>query len=353
MTNPPLNVGFSIEVAEGDALDFAADVLIVKDWRASGGIDAKVRKRLMAAGYIPDLGLQRLNEGETFFAAGQNIVAAAEVLIVGPTERPLSNYTQVRELAADMLKMLKQSGSKGQHVVTTLQGVNTRHALDEREVFRAMLLGLSDAYERGDYPATLQRITFVERDAHRADLMKNALQEFLPPPVELERSVKQAATDLVAILAGQASFAPAFQRPEANEQTPHVFVAMPFADAYDDQFYLAIRPAIEAINHLCVRLDQNEVTFTGDIVEQIKERIRTATLVIALLDDANPNVYLEVGYAWGVGTPTLLLVNKAQGNDKLPFDVRGQKCLMYDKIHKLKDMLSVELRALLPTLKGN
>jgi hypothetical protein len=122
---------------------------------------------------------------------------------------------------------------------------------------------------------------------------------------------------------------------------------MPFAEDYDDQFYLAIRPAIQGVNHLCIRLDQDEATFTGDIVEQIKERIRSAKLVIGLLDDANPNVYLEVGYAWGVGTPTVLCVHKSQSGQGLPFDVRGQKCLIYDRIHRLKDMLAAELQHLL------
>ena len=58
----------------------------------------------------------------------------------------------------------------------------------------------------------------------------------------------------------------------------------------------------------------------GHILDRIKLRIETATLVIADLTGANANVYLEVGYAWGKNRPTLLL---AKVGDELKFDVRG------------------------------
>ena len=42
-------------------------------------------------------------------------------------------------------------------------------------------------------------------------------------------------------------------------------------------------------------------TFTGDVMDWVRARISSANLVIADLTSANPNVYLEVGYAWGKG----------------------------------------------------
>lgn len=347
MPDSAMSMGFGIEIYQGDALEFPADVLIVKDVRGSRGLDFKIRQRLQKAGFVADLSNWRLDPNEYFFADSHEIVAAQKILVVGPTDRAIQNYTDVRELAADMLRMLKRTGAKIQYVATTLQGVKTRVSLDEREAFRSMLLGFSDAYEQGEFPAALEFITFVEIDEHRARLMQEALQDFLPPDPAIGEVLTRATQEIATILAGQESFAPEFQRPEASDTTPHVFVAMPFADDYDDQFYLAIRPAVQDSDHLCVRLDQNEATFTGDIVEQIKERIRTASLVIALLDGANPNVYLEVGYAWGVGTPTMLVVHKSQAEKDLPFDVRGQKYVVYDKIYKLKDMIAADLKHLL------
>jgi hypothetical protein len=66
--------------------------------------------------------------------------------------------------------------------------------------------------------------------------------------------------------------------------------------------------------------------------------------MIALLDGENPNVYLEVGYAMCAGTPTVLAAHK---KEPLPFDVRSQRVLIYEKIHQLKDMLKAELKRLL------
>ena len=78
-------------------------------------------------------------------------------------------------------------------------------------------------------------------------------------------------------------------------------------------------------------------------MDRVRERVRTAKLVVADLTEANPNVYLEVGYAWGCGVPTVLLVKDAH---HLKFDTRGQRCLPYKNIKGLEDSLTKELKAL-------
>jgi hypothetical protein len=66
--------------------------------------------------------------------------------------------------------------------------------------------------------------------------------------------------------------------------------------------------------------------------------------VIADLTAPNPNVYLEVGYAWGLEIPTVLLVKGS--SDALTFDVRGQRCLIYESIQQLEEKLKRELQGL-------
>lgn len=61
------------------------------------------------------------------------------------------------------------------------------------------------------------------------------------------------------------------------------------------------------------------------------------------MTSANPNVYLEVGYAWGCGKPTILATKEA---GDLKFDVQGQRCLVYKSIKALEDMLRKELVSL-------
>jgi hypothetical protein len=118
----------------------------------------------------------------------------------------------------------------------------------------------------------------------------------------------------------------------------HVFVAMPFSKDLDDVFVFGIQGPVNGAGYLCERVDM--LSFTGDILERIKSRIETATLVVADLTGANPNVYLEVGYAWGKNRPTLLLSRKT---DDLRFDVRGQRCIVYENIVDLAKKLQQDL----------
>ena len=118
---------------------------------------------------------------------------------------------------------------------------------------------------------------------------------------------------------------------------------MPFADNLTDLFHYGIQPAIGSIGYLCERIDQTPAI--GDILVKIKERIKTASFVVAELTGANPNVYLEVGYAWGCGVPTILLIHK-EAMESLKFDVAGQRCIGYSSIRDLERKLSHELKFL-------
>jgi hypothetical protein len=126
-----------------------------------------------------------------------------------------------------------------------------------------------------------------------------------------------------------------------SSSKPFIFVAMPFAEEMDDVFYYGIQKPIKEAGFLCERAD--ELSFTGDIMERIKDRIERAAFVVADLTHGNPNVYLEVGYAWGLRRPTILLVNQLE---HLTFDVRGHRCLVYRTIRDLETLLARELHKL-------
>jgi hypothetical protein len=116
---------------------------------------------------------------------------------------------------------------------------------------------------------------------------------------------------------------------------------MPFADEYADRFHYGIMGAANSAGFLCERADL--ASFTGDVIAWVKERIGSAALVIADLTGANPNVYLEVGYAWGRGVDTVLIA--AEGSE-LKFDVRTQRCLLFRNIRHLEELLATELKTL-------
>jgi hypothetical protein len=119
------------------------------------------------------------------------------------------------------------------------------------------------------------------------------------------------------------------------------FIAMPFAAEFDDVYYYGIQSPVHANDLLCERIDQS--VFIGDIMERVLERIAASAVVIADLTGANPNVYLEVGYAWGKQRPTILV---ARESDELKFDVRGQRFLKYQSIRQLAETLTASLQEL-------
>ena len=122
----------------------------------------------------------------------------------------------------------------------------------------------------------------------------------------------------------------------------HAFVAMPFSEPFNDVYHYGIAPPVRAAGLFCVRMDRTP--FTGDVIDRMKQRIASSIVAIADLSESNPNVYLEVGLAWGMNIPCILLCNR---ETDLRFDVRGQRCLLYSSIRELETSLAVELYGLL------
>jgi len=77
-----------------------------------------------------------------------------------------------------------------------------------------------------------------------------------------------------------------------------------------------------------VRVERADDIFeAGVIIDQIKERISQADVVIAVCTGRNPNVFYELGIAERVHKPILL----AEEETDLPFDVRHFRALFYRK----------------------
>jgi hypothetical protein len=199
------------------------------------------------------------------------------------------------------------------------------------------LAGIADAISFGNYPPSLENIKIVETNAGRAQRLRSLLDECFPDGrVYRDPGMRQHAI-------GDPSSGTLRSVGYDSGQKPHIFVAMPFAEDLNDLFHYGIQPAIGSVGHLCERIDQ--VPAVGDILIRIKERIKTASFVVAELTTANPNVYLEVGYAWGCGIPTVLLIHK-EAIKNLKFDVAGQRCISYSSIMDLEEKLSHELKSL-------
>jgi hypothetical protein len=319
-----------ISVAAGDAFEVDADVLVLKYAQRLYGLDRAAFERLRSIG----IKLSLPEPADFTFQKSLGSMNPRSVLFVGVEPLRDFTYSEIRDFAQDALTFLSRKAPDVRSLVLTIHGPG--YGLDEVEAFQSELAGVVDAVADGHFPAALESIAFVERDSGRARRLTDSLKKLLPNGVipldgggSITRLEAQAQSTLRT--AGYGSSAKS-----------HVFVAMPFAPEMDDVFHYGIQGAVNAAGLLCERADLS--AFTGDVLDWVKRRISSATLVVADLSSANANVYLEVGYAWGCQIPTILLARDA--ND-LKFDARGQRCLVYKSIKNLEESLRNELRGVL------
>jgi hypothetical protein len=316
-----------IELKCGDALAEPADVLVLKHAQGRFGVDEAVDAILEAAG-------RRLRLPQPWDYSIESAapgITASRILFLGVPPLPEFNYKEIRAFAFHSLSILAEQLPNARRLLFTLHGPG--YGLDEMEAFQAEIAGLVETIQLGQCPFALEHITIVEQNSGRVRRLATVLDSLLP-----DRTIAWAAS--ATTRSEQASQTLRTAGIEADAK-PRVFVAMPFKDEMDDIYHYGIVSAVNAAGYLCERADMS--SFTGDVLDWVKARIRGASLVIADLTEANPNVYLEVGYAWGCDIPTVLVV---RSGDPLKFDVRSQRCLVYKKIKDLEDLLTAELKAL-------
>ncbi len=259
-------------------------------------------------------------------------IGVKEVLFVGVEQLFEFRYQNIREFAHRALAHLAKNSPQIETVCFTLHGGG--YGLDEIEAFESEIAGIVDALSQGEFPKSLKEIIIVELHKSLAEQLNQSLKDLFPQGVVIINKGNLAETN-----------SPSSSRLKeaglSSETKPLVFVAMPFDKKMYDVFHYGIRGAVNQAGYLCERADEEH--FTGDVMERVKMRIKQADLVLADLTQANANVYLEVGYAWGCEKQTVLLVQDA---NELKFDVKGQRCLVYGGIRELEEMLHKELEKL-------
>jgi hypothetical protein len=286
------------------------------------------------------------------------------------------DYKAIEQWSRQALTITAEKCPGSFHLALTLHGPG--FGLDEIEALHAEMRGILQAAAPAVGPGRSIRVSIVEHTAARVERLQAALAAILQPagvapetphgaPAPTDSDIAEIGEafhrGLESPITVRRPLRFKFRRPDQQrddsaevvgttdatnllsteevENKPRAFVAMPFAPEMEDVFYYGIQNPVRALGYVCERVDQD--AFTGDILEQVKMRIENAQIVIADLTGANPNVYLEVGYAWGKGRQTVLVANK---KDDLKFDVRGQRCLRYQSIKELETTLTRELKAL-------
>ncbi|MDO8614478.1 MAG: hypothetical protein Q7T33_01920 [Dehalococcoidia bacterium] len=121
---------------------------------------------------------------------------------------------------------------------------------------------------------------------------------------------------------------------------PKAFVVMQFSAPYNELCQDVIKPVCAEFHIEVERED--ETPGPGFIIQDVVRKIEEATLIIADITPSNSNVFFEVGYAYAVRRPTILV---AERQSQLPFDVSGLRTLFYENTIAGKSKFEQGLRA--------
>ena len=316
-----------VVIANADITQVAADLIVMKHANGFRGADEVVARTVSFTSTVP--------AGEFAFHSGRG-TAASEVLFIGVGPLRAFRYEQIQQFGQRAVALAAQHRPASKHLVLTIHGPG--YGLDLEEAFLSMVAGLIAELKSGQH--TIKTISIVDRSDKRCDelfavLQKHAQQFGLV--ASTHRSFKLTGA-LDQSGHGQSNIVQFGSRAEAK---PKLFVAMPFKSEFDDEFEIGFCEAARASEYVCERLDVEH--FTGDIVSEIKRRIIGSHGVVALLNEHNPNVFLEIGFAFANDKPTILV---AKEGVTLPFDVSGHRCIRYRSIVQLRDALTKEITAL-------
>lgn len=118
----------------------------------------------------------------------------------------------------------------------------------------------------------------------------------------------------------------------------------PYMDVYTDH----VKPILETeYNIIIERAD--EIFNTGSIIETIQKRIINSDFIIADVSVQNPNVYYEVGFAHALKKNIVFITHDIE---KVPFDIRDHRCIIYDYSPKGVKLLEEHLRKAINEVLG-
>lgn len=291
--------GITLELVQGDITEYPADVIALKYSSNHNGAAMAVAHHLtMKAG----VSIEQISpaRGECALVPSGGSLGAAQAMYVGSAQLRHFGYEAVRELGYNTLRGLALHAPETRHLAMTLNGPGT--SLDENEALLYQVRGYLAALDAGEFPPTLERITLVERDEGRVNRLRTYVSEQALQQAEFSPRWKAfGEPGHYRLLLPQGSDAAA-QNPV--DVKPHAFVVLPQSLDLEDQYFYGIQSPIHASGLLCERMED---PLSDELIEQAKERIGTARVVIADLTLVDPLVYLQVGYAMGSGRPVILI----------------------------------------------
>ena len=125
---------------------------------------------------------------------------------------------------------------------------------------------------------------------------------------------------------------------------------MQFSSPYNELYSHVVKDVCDELEIDAVRAD--EMYGPGIIIKDIIDQIAESQIIIADISPPNPNVYFEVGYALALKKPIILLAQRREPNERLPFDLSAFRVLFYDDTIGGKPRLEQGLRDHLKKILG-
>lgn len=262
----------SISIVEDNLLDHTCDLLILKHAGAFYGVDSLVATRLNFEENVP--------AGEYALLAGRRL-KARQVLFVGVGPLHAFRYAQIRKFGRQALKLASELIETPERISMPIHGPG--YGLDESEAFLSLIAGIMDAVGADEVPQSLKTLEIVELDSRRVVRLRYLLGTALE--VHPARAAKRGAVDITTrrgerlplnasgLLDHEKAKNELANYGAPSEQKVRIFVAMPFKDAFSDEYEIAISDAAQNANIVCERIDKQ--AYVGDIMTQVKRRIAT------------------------------------------------------------------------------
>jgi hypothetical protein len=132
---------------------------------------------------------------------------------------------------------------------------------------------------------------------------------------------------------------------------PTCFVIQPFdGGKYDKRFDDVYAPAIRDAAMEPYRVDKDPGVDVP--IDAIEDGIRAADLCLADITTDNPNVWYELGFAFALGRPVVMVCSDERTNKKYPFDIQHRTVIPYQvespsDFETLKAAITTRIKAVL------
>jgi hypothetical protein len=311
------------DLVNQDILSFRSDLLLLKYSQARFGLDWTVASILIGNGVCRSEEIAPAPGEFVILEPSLPIITAKRVMFLGTVGPERLGYDELHAFARRAIEIMAAENLPVSRMTTTIHGVG--FGLDAGEAIQHLAVGFLEGV-RSFRPRTLQKITFVEGKVRRLKPAASALASIGLRTASTEENEWVYRESVPTRSAGRGGV--------TLEKRDHVFVAIPFSEEFEDVYEFGIYEPVRKCGYICERVD--ETSFTGDVLERIRNRVESAKFVIADLTGGRPNVYLEVGYAWGKGVPVIFI---AREQEELHFDVKTHRCIYYRTIGQLsKDL---------------